>query len=136
MDLGFADTGDLAVLDAAARRAKYVQWDEVLPAVPDLIDDAARLDELLYVAGAPAGHPFATFTWGHAESLRHGDASAVAAVKALYRDHYHASNMKLCLVAPAALDETEAWCRESFAHVCAGVAIELRSARWRGGSRR
>ena len=44
VDLGFADTGDLAVLDAAARRAKYVQWDEVLPAVPDLIDDAARLD--------------------------------------------------------------------------------------------
>ena len=43
MDLGFADTGDLAVLDAAARRAKYVQWDEVLPAVPELIDDAARL---------------------------------------------------------------------------------------------
>ena len=96
-------------------------------------DDAARLDELLYVAGAPAGHPFATFTWGHAESLRHGDASAVAAVKALYRDHYHASNMKLCLVAPAALDETEAWCRESFKHVCSRVAIELRSARWRGG---
>ena len=84
-------------------------------------DDAARLDELLYVAGAPAGHPFSNFTWGHAESLRHGDASAVAAVKALYRDHYHASNMKLCLVAPAALDETEAWCRESFAHVCASV---------------
>ena len=26
------------------------------------------------------------------------------------------------LVAPAALDETEAWCRESFKHVCAGVA--------------
>ena len=25
--------------------------------------------------------------------------------------------MKLCLVAPAALDETEAWCRESFKHV-------------------
>ena len=99
-------------------------------------DDAARLDELLYVAGAPVGHPFATFTWGHAESLRHGDASAVAAVKALYRDHYHASNMKLCLVAPAALDETEAWCRESFAHVCAGVAIELRSApsTWRSDS--
>ena len=44
VDLGFADTGDLAVLDAAARRAKYVQWDEVLPAVPDLIDDATRLD--------------------------------------------------------------------------------------------
>ena len=96
-------------------------------------DDAARLDELLYVAGAPVGHPFATFTWGHAESLRHGDASAVAAVKELYRDHYHASNMKLCLVAPAALDETEAWCRESFKHVCSRVAIELRSARWRGG---
>ena len=44
VDLGFADTGDLAVLDAAARRAKYVQWDEVLPAVPELIDDATRLD--------------------------------------------------------------------------------------------
>ena len=71
--------------------------------------------------GRPAGHPFATFTRGHAESLRHGDASAVAAVKALYRDHYHASNMKLCLVAPAALDETEAWCRESFARTSAPV---------------
>ena len=44
VELGFADTDDLAVLDAAARRARYVQWDEVLPAVPDLVDDAARLD--------------------------------------------------------------------------------------------
>ena len=50
VDLGFADTGDLAVLDAAARRSKYVQWDEVLPAVPDLIDDAARLDEVATTA--------------------------------------------------------------------------------------
>ena len=105
-------------------------------------DDAARLDELLCVAGAPRD-PFATFTWGHAESLRHGDASAVAAVKALYRDHYHASNMKLCLVAPAALDETEAWCREtsaSFAPVWRSYfllnlrdGVEARSRRWRGG---
>ena len=52
VDLGFADTGDLAVLDAAARRAKYVQWDEVLPAVPDLIDDAARLDAAVDELGA------------------------------------------------------------------------------------
>ena len=52
VDLGFADTGDLAVLDAAARRAKYVQWDEVLPAVPELIDDAARLDAAADELGA------------------------------------------------------------------------------------
>ena len=96
-------------------------------------DDAARLDELLYVAGAPAGHPFSNFTWGHAESLRHGDASAVAAVKELYKNHYHAANMKLCLVAPASLDETEAWCRESFAQVRASPAGITYGAkgRWR-----
>ena len=52
VDLGFADTGDLAVLDAAARRAKYVQWDEVLPAVPELIDDATRLDAAVDALGA------------------------------------------------------------------------------------
>jgi len=44
VDLGFADTDDIAVLDAAARRERFLQWDEVLPAVPDLVDDAARLD--------------------------------------------------------------------------------------------
>lgn len=93
-------------------------------------DDAARLDELMYVAGAEQGHPFATFTWGHAESLRHGDASAVQAVKDLYRDHYHASNMKLCLVAPASLDETEAWCRASFDKVKASPAT-MPAGRWR-----
>ncbi|KAH8045405.1 M16 peptidase-like protein [Aureococcus anophagefferens] len=59
-------------------------------------DDFSRLDELLY--RAPAGHPFGTFTWGNAESLRQGDASAVAAVKALHDAHYHASNMKLAVV--------------------------------------
>ena len=60
-------------------------------------DDFSRLDELLY-RSAPAGHPFGTFTWGNAESLRQGDASAVAAVKALHDAHYHASNMKLAVV--------------------------------------
>ena len=64
-------------------------------------DDAARLDELLYVAGAPATpsppSPGATPSRCATAAL-----SAVAAVKALYQDHYHASNMKLCLVAPAA----------------------------------
>ena len=52
VDLGFADTSDLAVLDAAARRAKYVQWDEVLPAVPELIDDVTRLDAAVDELGA------------------------------------------------------------------------------------
>ena len=97
-------------------------------------DDFSRLDELLY-RSAPAGHPFGTFTWGNAESLRQGDASAVAAVKALHDAHYHASNMKLAVVSTASLDETEAAVRASFAAVRASPAVaaetEEDALRWR-----
>ena len=38
------------------------------------------------------------FTWGNAASLREGDASAVAALRKMHDEHYHAQNMKLVVV--------------------------------------
>ncbi|KAJ1445937.1 Metalloenzyme, LuxS/M16 peptidase-like protein [Pelagophyceae sp. CCMP2097] len=78
--------------------------------------DCSRLDELM-ARSAPDGHPFGTFSWGNTESLRGGDAAAVAALHAMHDDHYHASNMKLCVVSTASLDDLEGLVSRTFAAV-------------------
>lgn len=78
--------------------------------------DDARFDEVLHRA-APEGHPFATFCWGNAETLRCGDDRALEAMRRMHRDHYHASNMKLVVVSTAPLGEVEMHVARSFADV-------------------
>ncbi|KAL1507929.1 hypothetical protein AB1Y20_007533 [Prymnesium parvum] len=73
---------------------------------------------------ADPSHPYARFATGNRETLRGGDAAALAALAAFHREHYRAERMCLAVQGPQPLAQLEQLALRHFAELpsCAGAA--------------
>ena len=74
-------------------------------------------------------HPFASFSWGNTESLKHiPERNGIDMMKELrkfYNRHYYAHNMSVVVIGAYSLDELEKFVVESFSEVPAFSVIDL-----------